>query len=257
MRLNLAFLLLRLELRFFQSLRKCFHWLDLEVDLGRIRRTFILRLFKFFKFLHKNALGDVVLSGFEGVGIIGHSISLLQIHAPAALVVSWLMPRGIEVRCHWRAHVVLYEVRQVGQVVVLRGILHHGDLPIIIRGLNPPRRRIKLIMLLPRLITLIPIMMPHLRPFLRNRRLCLTLMRPHKWLQICILLVILLLKAFLRDLLFEWVDLVEFADGFLIQTIDTLESPLSNSLLVIRKQQASELGALEEVLPMILLLRHR
>lgn len=151
---------------------------------------------------------------------------------------------------------VLYEMRQIGQVVVLRSVLAHGNLTIVVRSLDPPRGRVKLLMLVA-LITLITIMVPHFRSLLRNRRLRLALMSSHERLQIGILFVILLLKAFLRYLLFERVDLIEFADSFLIQTVDAFESALSDGFLVVGEEQASELRALEEVLAVVLLFRHR
>lgn len=61
------------------------------------------------------------------------------------------------------------------------------------------------------------------------------LMTLHKRSQLCILLVILLLEAFLRNLPLERLNLVEFANRFLIKAVYAFEGALPNSLLMVRQ----------------------
>ena len=78
----------------------------------------------------------------------------------------------------------------------------------------------------------------------------------HEGAELGVLLIVLLLEPFLRNLPLEGFNLVEFADRFLIQNVDAFKGTLPNSFLMVCKKQATELRALKEVLAVILLLGH-
>ena len=92
---------------------------------------------------------------------------------------------------------------------------------------------------------------------LRDRRRCFVLIRPpDEWLHNSVRFVELLLGLFLRNGVLERVDCVELAHSVLVERVNTLEGSLADRLLVVSQEEATELRSLEEVLAVVLRLRH-
>ena len=91
----------------------------------------------------------------------------------------------------------------------------------------------------------------------RNSSLSLLLIRIlYEWLHHCIGFIELLLSSLLRNWFLKWIYCVKLAHRFIIKVVDTLESFFTNSLLMISKEETSELLSLEKVLAVILRFCH-
>ena len=162
------------------------------------------------------------------------------------------MSRYNEIGLDWWCHVLLHEIGQCRQVIVSCIRLYICCLAVVIRRFDSPGRRVKIPLHRIRLVGKIS----HFWSLLRHRCLRFILVCAHERLQVCVLLVVLLLKPLLRNLLLKRIDLIKFANSFLIQTIYALECSLPDGFLMVRQQESSEFRSLKEVFAMVLLLWH-
>lgn len=169
---------------------------------------------------------QIFLSWFENVGC---QLAIELEIIPQTLNISGLMSRLNEIGLDWWCHILLHKIGKCCQVMFPCIRLHICCLTVVIRRSDSPGWWVKI----PLHRVLLVDKISHFWSLLRHRCLCFILMCAHERLQIRVLLVVLLLESLLRNLLLERIDLIKFANSFLIQTIYALECSLSDGFLMV------------------------